>query len=291
MCRVTFAKAVVILRPPIAAESSEESQASESTRSLLLQDDRDTIITSLNLRMLLQMLDAGKTSTFTVSEIIHESNITFLRQGFDPNIARDEDEPDESSDDIYDWPILAAGSILTHSLFESIMVQVIYNPNLLNFWETALGIGTLGKFNDNISLKEGINASKNPNHHHYIGGLDVNSMFEEVIRPHDNTDDIPSSEFRDDGEKMKSQSTKESRTHKDHSRSISFLGKREIPRHMIGGIFSNLFEQILQYEHAIVISIYRLSNNNNYHIILTPKPNTVLKRGDSYFYFKVNSIK
>ena len=36
----------------------------------------------------------------------------------------------------------AAGSLLPHTLLDSVMVQTMFNPDVLSFWEAVLGTGT-----------------------------------------------------------------------------------------------------------------------------------------------------
>ena len=47
--------------------------------------------------------------------------------------------------DYYDWPLLAAGCILSHTLLDALMVQAIYNPDIISFWEALTGSGEQGK--------------------------------------------------------------------------------------------------------------------------------------------------
>lgn len=46
--------------------------------------------------------------------------------------------------DYYDWPLLAAGCILSHTVLDALMVQAIYNPDIISFWEALTGAGKQG---------------------------------------------------------------------------------------------------------------------------------------------------
>ena len=51
---------------------------------------------------------------------------------------------DDTTTDFYDWPLLAAGCILSHTLLDALMVQAIYNPDIISFWESLTGTGKKG---------------------------------------------------------------------------------------------------------------------------------------------------
>ncbi len=168
-CRVTYARAVVIIRSPVVNEAFEE--ALEPTSFATINADRHTIIISLNIHLLLSdkikkrvtaPVTARKSDLpFTICEIVHESNICFLRQSYfattkrktTTNGSRDyetvllhsnafHESDDVKADDYithreieFDFPLIAAGSLLPHSLLDSLIIQNIFNPDLLNFWE------------------------------------------------------------------------------------------------------------------------------------------------------------
>jgi len=163
-CRVTYARAVVIIRSPVVNEAFEE--ALEPTSFATINADRHTIIISLNIHLLLSdkikkrvtaPVTARKSDLpFTICEIVHESNICFLRQSYfattkrktTTNGSRDYEtvllhtSDDVKADDYithreieFDFPLIAAGSLLPHSLLDSLIIQNIFNPDLLNFWE------------------------------------------------------------------------------------------------------------------------------------------------------------
>ena len=49
-------------------------------------------------------------------------------------------------DELYDWPMLASGSILAHTTLDALLVQAIFNPHILNFWEGLLDFGLKGRY-------------------------------------------------------------------------------------------------------------------------------------------------
>jgi hypothetical protein len=214
------ARAAVILRPPLASEQSQEGVRDKSFVAKV-GADKDTIICSLNLHLLLQQskrlfertplavsmsgedirlspsassrfdLVATKTpsfasttgavagtaappsnkrSTHILVEIVHESNGKFLRQNtpsdpsaaaaaagdysdsadFDAGVSQLADGDD---DNIFadasigfleelDLPMLQAGRILSHLTLDTLAVQAIFEPFIMAFWETALGLSS-----------------------------------------------------------------------------------------------------------------------------------------------------
>lgn len=121
MCSVLKAKCVVILRPPVPSESSQESQSIDVSRLAIVNDDKNTIITSMNLHMLIDKgLRDTKANPFLVCEMVHESNVSFLRQGyFDQSSSRDYStmqhiiSTQDIPMDIFDWPLLTTGNCQT----------------------------------------------------------------------------------------------------------------------------------------------------------------------------------
>lgn len=86
-----------------------------------------------------------------VSELVHESNIVFLREkchGSASDKLRQEAEDGLDGDattDFFDWPLLAAGCIYSHSLLDALTVQAIFNPDIISFWEAVTGTGQRGR--------------------------------------------------------------------------------------------------------------------------------------------------
>lgn len=161
LCNVQSARAVVIIRPPIASETAFEGQEVDASRSAMLNADKHTIITSLNLHLLLsetQTLsktkeggDAQAIPTFTLTEIVHESNIIFLRQAepYSGSRSRSADQgvhcsPSEADKNSFDWQLMANGSIFMHSALDSLMVQAMFNTHILAFWEALTDTGNRG---------------------------------------------------------------------------------------------------------------------------------------------------
>lgn len=112
----------------------------------------------------LSYLRTISTLTESVCELVHESNITFLReqrQEMQENIYTRYGQPfktkssdsysgnlllmDDATIDYYDWPVLAAGCVFSHTLLDALMVQAIYNPDIISFWEAIMKTGEQGQ--------------------------------------------------------------------------------------------------------------------------------------------------
>ena len=104
------------------------------------------------------------TPILPVYEVVHESNTVFLRDQRQGNIYgrygqlgsamgalnfdKDIDDlflTDDACVDYYDWPILAAGCVFSHTLLDALMVQAMYNSNIISFWEALTCTGDKGK--------------------------------------------------------------------------------------------------------------------------------------------------
>ena len=127
------------IRPPIAAETMEDTK--ETPKSMMVYTDRSAIITMLNLHLLLQQYHTKHFSkeddlnnqymhTFTICEVVHESNIVFLRDQITT------DKKNGKSD----FPLLQSGSIFSHTLLDALMVKAVFTPDILAFWEALTGI-------------------------------------------------------------------------------------------------------------------------------------------------------
>ena len=112
---------------------------------MMVNVDRAAIITMLNLHLLLQDYqlkqqnqfknkneNTGKQyhrdknlHTFTICEVVHESNIIFLR---------DQIQTADCSLLDKDWPLLCSGSVMSHTLLDALMVQSVFTPDILSFW-------------------------------------------------------------------------------------------------------------------------------------------------------------
>ena len=113
----------------------------ETPKSMMVYTDRSAIITMLNLHLLLQQYQSKILSkennfnnqyvhTFTICEVVHESNIVFLRDQITT------DKKNGKSD----FPLLQSGSIFSHTLLDALMVKAIFTPDILAFWEALTGI-------------------------------------------------------------------------------------------------------------------------------------------------------
>ena len=107
---------------------------------MMVYTDRSAIITMLNLHLLLQQhqskyilqennIKNEYLNTFTVCEVVHESNIVFLRD----QIKSDYDNGGS------DFQLLQSGSIFSHSLLDALMVKAVFTPDVLAFWEALTG--------------------------------------------------------------------------------------------------------------------------------------------------------
>ena len=38
-----------------------------------------------------------------------------------------------------DWPLLCSGSVMTQSLLDALMIQSVFTPDILAFWEALTG--------------------------------------------------------------------------------------------------------------------------------------------------------
>jgi len=200
---VTTAKAVAVIRPPVIAEAAEEGR--EIGRALMVNADRHTIICSLNLHMLLHSLkhrwrgghdadDAGTDGVdappFTLCEVVHESNILFLREQMRRAPASTAaaaaaprcccccsgGPPREVSESFFDWPVIAAGALLPHTLLDSIMTQAFFNQDAVSFWEAVMQTGLQGVCHEAATADSGSGDGKAqtrgdwPSNHSTIGG-------------------------------------------------------------------------------------------------------------------------
>jgi hypothetical protein len=144
----------------------------DMSRAVIVDADRHTIIASLNLHFVLKFQHKARKEclsglnhqfpynngdkshvTFTVCEIVHESNIVFLTEQGHGKIDDERPFGDGGSNhdlnittaDFYDWPLLAAGCVLSHTLLDALMVQAVFNPDIISFWEALTDIGQRGK--------------------------------------------------------------------------------------------------------------------------------------------------
>lgn len=119
LCHISSARVIVLMQAPLASEVNEDN---DPTASLFLSADRHTIITSLNIHTILQnqqnTRDPSKLHPFVIAEIVHEANTNFLRNN-DYSLFKNED-PFALQE--FDWPLIAAGSVLSHTLMDSLMV-------------------------------------------------------------------------------------------------------------------------------------------------------------------------
>ena len=70
---------------------------------------------------------------------------SFDRDTNDVLLADDLFIADDVCVDYYDWPILAAGCVFSHTLLDALMVQAMYNSNIISFWEALTCTGDKGK--------------------------------------------------------------------------------------------------------------------------------------------------
>ena len=130
------ARAIIVLGADEASEASDES--TDLGIEGLVQTDRHRTVTSLNLHIILEeyrpLYDSDMLKEpFIIIELIHEINICLLRElKTVPNINLKNDNFN------YDWPLITAGSVLCHSMFDGLMVSSIFNPNILKLWESIL---------------------------------------------------------------------------------------------------------------------------------------------------------
>ncbi len=152
-CKVQSAKAVIIIGPTLAAESaSEDIQRYYNNNysnifnynflvnrysSNVIQSDRHSIITSLNVHTLIEnafksnennLITRNNKYIFTLIEIVYDSNIYFLRlPKMNPSeINKNMQQENNNKSKNIDLDIIASGSVLSHSLIEGLIIQVFF---------------------------------------------------------------------------------------------------------------------------------------------------------------------
>ena len=63
----------------------------------------------------------SKLPPFVVAEIVHEANTNFLRNNEYSSFKTNDDSCTLQE---FDWPLIAAGSVLSHTLIDSLMVNL-----------------------------------------------------------------------------------------------------------------------------------------------------------------------
>mmetsp|Transcript_15309 Transcript_15309/g.23053 ORF Transcript_15309/g.23053 Transcript_15309/m.23053 type:complete len:1007 (+) Transcript_15309:408-3428(+) len=165
LCSVNSARAVVILHHPtpstLYVEGDDDPAMSAPSR---LNADRHTIIVSLNLHFILEGRDRPTSDhsvpcssrTFTLVEVRHESNTSYLRRSYStiltpawrgletslsPTLGHcreGESLPSAHAETFCNWNLVSAGSVLSQPVFESLLFQTVLNPDIVQLWETLL---------------------------------------------------------------------------------------------------------------------------------------------------------
>ena len=97
---------------------------------------------------------------------MHESNVVFLREKHHTSAShkhqeeKDEEEGEKEGDaigsiDFSDMPLLAAGCVFCHSLLDSLMVQAVFNPDIVCFWEAVSDTGQKGLCSSSTDTQAG----------------------------------------------------------------------------------------------------------------------------------------
>eukprot|EP01041_Mallomonas_annulata_P005242 gene5242-10491_t len=307
-CSVATAKVVVLMCAPVASETSEESQ--EIYRAAVIQADRLTIIASLNLQMILDeassmrsaLSDSFEMPVFTVSEIIHESNVVFLRQKDEVAESRDPRRTllDLDRDDFYDWPLLSAGSLLVHTAIDSLMAQALYYPNIIAFWDTVLNSKLHGIFE---SSTEAANFMENEEKHasQPVAESSVKTVIKSTVM-----DAKPTVAM--DGSHAASSSVRPSSDDfmatTGAAAAVHSLDKVSIPSYLVGVKFSILFEIFVLEYSCIPVALYRwpprdrsgrreTSSDREFssssilpYVEISPSLNTIICENDEVFIFR-----
>ncbi len=350
-CRVTYARAVIIIRSPVVNEAFEE--ALEPTSFATINADRHTIIISLNIHLLLSdkykkrapdLVAAIKSDLpFTICEIVHESNICFLRQSYFattkrnkntsngtkdkettpqvhhriPHIHAFNENDDITADDYithreieFDFPLIAAGSLLPHSLIDSLIIQNIFNPDLLNFWEALLRCGDKGKCKNFVN-----NGSRTNSSHNTIGDMAQVDYFDNQgssvacpsVDGNDRNSDIGyESDHSSDAEQL--QDTAYDRLNGNHREYVKFntatykdyreripteackIIKIDLPPLFVGRTFQQLFKAFVVHKKSIPIAIFRFPRKDQIihkanlpFTLCVPTPTSVLQERDEIF--------
>lgn len=347
-CRVTYARAVIIIRSPVVNEAFEE--ALEPTSFATINADRHTIIISLNIHLLLSdkykkratdFVAASKSDLpFTICEIVHESNICFLRQSYFATTKRNKntsngtkdketalprvqrvhriiafnENDDINADDYithreieFDFPLIAAGSLLPHSLMDSLIIQNIFNPDLLNFWEALLRCGDKGRCKNYTN-----NDSSTSSSHNTIGdaaqadyfdnqgssvadpSVDGNDGISDIGYDSDHSSDIE--QLQDNAYyQLHSKYVKfNSATYKDYRERIPSdackIIKIDLPLHFVGRTFQQLFKAFVTHKKCIPIAIFRFPTKDQIvhkanlpFTLCVPTPTSVLQERDEIF--------
>jgi hypothetical protein len=284
LCQLDSARVIVLIRAPLASEVNEDN---DPTASLFLSADRHTIITSLNIHTLLQnqqkSYDPSNLPPFIIAEIVHEANTNFLRNN-DYSLLKNDEDPFALQE--FDWPLIAAGSVLSHTLMDSLMVQSIFHPNILNFWEVLLS----PSFMNTNKLNEGNQCNNNTSYKSDIIKLqkydndDKNSPIIDIDKnsPIDDDNNNSSSSFNE----MKNNNNNEFK-HIDEN--ISIIDKIDVPDQFIERSFGELFIYFLNDYNSIAIALYRWSFSDSGtlpYVVCLPVPSTILKEGDEVFMLK-----
>jgi hypothetical protein len=274
-CCIESARCIVLIRAPIPSETNEED---DPTASLFLSADRQTIITSLNIHTILQknakpnICATDTIPPFTIAEIVHEANINFLRNN-DSSSSIDDDDPFSLNE--FDWPLIASGSVLTHTLLDALMMQSVFHPDILSFWESL--------FNVTVSPRKSSHS-----------GSSSESKLEfapDLINLKDN-------EKKDDDEEIESRHASSDVEMIDelnawdedevNGKDFFTIDKVDVPDDFHGKQFSDLFIYYRSEYSCICIALYRWSVSDSQlpHVVCAPSYNTVLKPRDEVFVLK-----
>ena len=147
-CRVRDARTVSVMKMPCVSERSSQHISQLS----VVAEDKQVIIASLNLHLLLAgqtlgnvgdhssgEVSSGAIVPFVAVEIAHEANTLFLR----PRHEHDDQKEDEIAEDTIqeqveaDTSLLRSGGILTQCCLDNLLIQSVYYPAINSFWENG----------------------------------------------------------------------------------------------------------------------------------------------------------
>lgn len=354
-CRVKHARCVLIIRSPYVCEGSDELKA--DPLAAMLNADRNSIITSLNLHSILGEATGISGSMagsmvnhppFTITELVHEANISFLRNPLEdtasiPYTPTDEmhdshsdkinkgkakqkqqqqeqhqQKQDEDFSHFFDWKLIAAGSIFSHSILDTLIVNCMFNKDVLSFWESITKTGyrglcsskkctyddeyklllspciSLRNFSDAISEEDNYNDNDNDNDRDSGNSGNISDAGD-IKLPND-TDDSATPPFTfeeiHDEDECKISGTRHSNIKNQDASDrcttakIRPMDKINLPVDFIGKTVREFFNALYLSHSSIMISIYRHNNSNDLpYVIVCPRRDMVLEANDEIFVF------
>jgi hypothetical protein len=135
--KIASSRGVIVVNP----KSCRAEHAIIDNERLLA--DEQVIIASLQLGMI-------GSASHTVAELVYETNSVFLRASTRPrDLSRAwiaQSDPLSEDFDVTYCPLQSSGQVLADVSLEALLIQTIFSPALLSFWESIVSGGLLQKF-------------------------------------------------------------------------------------------------------------------------------------------------